>query len=50
MTMEKILEVLEADVVLLGVSRTSKTPLSLFLANKNLKSSESPTDTTSTHP
>ena len=27
---------LEADVVLLGVSRTSKTPLSLFLANKNL--------------
>lgn len=28
---------LKADVVLLGVSRTSKTPLSLFLANKNLK-------------
>jgi len=28
---------LEADVILLGVSRTSKTPLSLFLANKNLK-------------
>lgn len=28
---------LEADIVLLGVSRTSKTPLSLFLANKNLK-------------
>lgn len=28
---------LEADVVLLGVSRTSKTPLSLFLANRNLK-------------
>lgn len=28
---------LVADVVLLGVSRTSKTPLSLFLANKNLK-------------
>lgn len=28
---------LEADVVLLGISRTSKTPLSLFLANKNLK-------------
>ncbi|BDR60541.1 pyruvate, water dikinase regulatory protein [Lactobacillus xylocopicola] len=28
---------LEADVVLLGVSRTSKTPLSLFLANKNIK-------------
>lgn len=28
---------IEADVVLLGPSRTSKTPLSLFLANKNLK-------------
>lgn len=28
---------LKADVVLLGVSRTSKTPLSLYLANKNLK-------------
>lgn len=28
---------LEADVVLLGVSRTSKTPLSLFLANRNIK-------------
>lgn len=28
---------LEADVILLGVSRTSKTPLSLYLANKNLK-------------
>lgn len=28
---------LEADIVLLGVSRTSKTPLSLFLANRNLK-------------
>lgn len=28
---------LEADVVLIGVSRTSKTPLSMYLANKNLK-------------
>lgn len=28
---------LEADIVLLGVSRTSKTPLSLFLANNNIK-------------
>lgn len=28
---------LEADLVLVGVSRTSKTPLSLFLANRNLK-------------
>ncbi|MDD2494369.1 MAG: kinase/pyrophosphorylase [Tissierellia bacterium] len=29
--------ILLADVVLLGVSRTSKTPLSMYLANKNLK-------------
>lgn len=27
----------KADVILLGVSRTSKTPLSMYLANKNLK-------------
>ncbi|MBW1605518.1 pyruvate, water dikinase regulatory protein [Lactobacillus sp. Sy-1] len=27
----------KADIVILGVSRTSKTPLSLYLANKNLK-------------
>ncbi len=28
---------LDADLVLLGVSRTSKTPLSMFLANKTIK-------------
>ncbi|WP_283678809.1 pyruvate, water dikinase regulatory protein [Lentilactobacillus sp. Marseille-Q4993] len=28
---------LQADVVLLGVSRTSKTPLSLYMANSNIK-------------
>lgn len=28
---------LKADIVVLGVSRTSKTPLSLFLANRNLR-------------
>lgn len=28
---------MEADLVLLGISRTSKTPLSMYLANKNLK-------------
>lgn len=28
---------LEADLVLLGVSRTSKTPLSMFLANQKIK-------------
>lgn len=27
----------KADVVLLGISRTSKTPLSMYLANKNIK-------------
>lgn len=27
---------LKADLVLLGISRTSKTPLSMFLANKNI--------------
>lgn len=27
----------DADVVLLGVSRTSKTPLSMYLGNKNIK-------------
>ncbi len=27
----------EADIVIIGVSRTSKTPLSLYLANKNMK-------------
>jgi [pyruvate, water dikinase]-phosphate phosphotransferase / [pyruvate, water dikinase] kinase len=29
--------ILRADLVLIGVSRTSKTPLSLYLANKNIK-------------
>lgn len=29
--------ILEADIVLLGVSRTSKTPVSLYLANHRLK-------------
>lgn len=29
--------ILKADVVLIGVSRTSKTPLSMYLAHKNLK-------------
>lgn len=29
--------VLKADLVILGISRTSKTPLSIYLANKNIK-------------
>ena len=28
---------LQADIVLVGVSRTSKTPLSQYLAHKNIK-------------
>lgn len=28
---------LQADIVVLGISRTSKTPLSLYLANQNIK-------------
>ncbi len=27
----------KADIVLIGISRTSKTPLSMYLANKNIK-------------
>ncbi len=29
--------ILKADIILLGISRTSKTPLSMYLANKNIK-------------
>ena len=29
--------VLKADIILVGISRTSKTPLSMYLANKNIK-------------
>lgn len=29
--------ILKADVVIIGISRTSKTPLSMYLANKNIK-------------
>ncbi len=31
--------ILEAELVLIGISRTSKTPLSMYLANRNIKSS-----------
>ncbi len=34
--------ILQADVVLVGVSRTSKTPLSMYLAHRNLKVANSP--------
>ena len=29
--------ILQADIILLGISRTSKTPLSMYLANKNIR-------------
>lgn len=32
----------KADVVLIGVSRTSKTPLSMYLANRNIKAANIP--------
>lgn len=32
----------EADVVIIGVSRTSKTPLCMYLANKNIKAANIP--------
>ena len=34
---KKLEDVLNADIVLLGVSRTSKTPTSIYLANRGLK-------------
>ena len=34
---KKVDDVLEADIVLLGVSRTSKTPTSIYLANRGYK-------------
>ncbi|MFD1471241.1 pyruvate, water dikinase regulatory protein [Companilactobacillus mishanensis] len=41
---------LDADLVLLGISRTSKTPLSLYLANKNIKVANLPLVPTSSIP
>ena len=35
-------EIDKADIILLGVSRTSKTPTSIYLANKGLKTSNVP--------
>ena len=35
-------EIKESDIILLGVSRTSKTPTSIFLANKGFKTSNIP--------
>ena len=35
-------DMLESDIILVGVSRTSKTPTSIYLANKGLKTSNIP--------
>ena len=37
-----IKEITKSDIILLGVSRTSKTPTSIFLANKGYKTSNIP--------
>ena len=34
--------ILDSDIILIGVSRTSKTPTSIYLANKGLKTSNIP--------
>ena len=39
---KKVDDTNEADVILLGVSRTSKTPTSIYLANKGFKTSNIP--------
>ncbi len=36
------LGILKADIVLIGISRTSKTPLSIYLAHKNVKAANVP--------
>ncbi len=35
-------DILDSDIILVGVSRTSKTPTSIYLANKGLKTSNIP--------
>ena len=35
-------EITKSDIILLGVSRTSKTPTSIYLANKGYKTSNIP--------
>lgn len=42
--------VLKADLVIVGISRTSKTPLSMYLANKNIKVANIPLVPESTPP
>ena len=42
MMTEKKEDVLNADIILLGVSRTSKTPTSIYLANRGYKTANIP--------
>ncbi|WP_163460405.1 kinase/pyrophosphorylase, partial [Escherichia coli] len=36
------LDIEEADVILIGISRTSKTPTSIYLANRGIKTANVP--------
>ena len=40
--LEKLETILEADIIILGISRTSKTPTTIYLANKGYKSANIP--------
>ena len=39
---QKLETILESDIIILGISRTSKTPTTIYLANKGYKSSNIP--------
>ena len=39
---QKLESILESDIIILGISRTSKTPTTIYLANKGFKSSNIP--------
>ena len=39
---KKTEDILKSDVILIGVSRTSKTPTSIYLANRGFKTSNIP--------
>ena len=42
MMMEKTDDIEKSDIILLGVSRTSKTPTSIYLANRGFKTMNIP--------
>ena len=39
---QKLETILEADIIILGISRTSKTPTTIYLANRGYKSANIP--------